>query len=121
MSKKGKCKMPRKMRKISNTKVYHIIFRGNDKLDIFFDEQDYKKVIKEILKYREKYKYEIFAYCLMSNHVHLIIYDKNENISKAMQSIIMSYSIYFGKNMIKLVIYFKKDFIVKMLKQKIIY
>lgn len=89
--------MPRMARKISKSKVYHIIFRGNDKQDIFLDKQDYLKMMKEIINTKEKYKYKIFAYCLMTNHVHLIIYDKNENISRAMQSLIVSYSNYFGK------------------------
>ena len=40
--------MPRKARETSNTKVYHIIWRGNDKQDIFLDNQDYKKFIKEL-------------------------------------------------------------------------
>lgn len=89
--------MPRMARKVSRTKVYHVIFRGNDKQDIFFDVQDYKKMMKEIVKTKEKYQYEIFAYCLMTNHVHLILYDRNDNISKAMQGLIVSYSSYFGK------------------------
>ena len=42
--------MPRMARKVSSTKVYHVIFRGNDKQDIFFDIQDYKKMMKEIVK-----------------------------------------------------------------------
>lgn len=89
--------MPRKARKISSTKVYHIILRGNDKQDIFYEEQDYNKFIELIKEIKEKYKCELYAYCLMTNHIHLIVYDKNENISKAMQSLILSYSIYFGK------------------------
>ena len=89
--------MPRMARKVSSTKVYHVIFRGNDKQDIFFDIKDYKKMMKEIVKTKEKYQYEIFAYCLMTNHVHLILYDRNNNISKAMQGLIVSYSSYFGK------------------------
>ena len=89
--------MPRKARKTSNTKTYHIIIRGNDKQDIFFDKQDYNKFIKEIKRTKEKYHYQLYAYCLMTNHVHLIVYDKDNNLSKAMQSLILSYSIYFGK------------------------
>ena len=50
--------MPRTSRKISKTKVYHVIFRGNDKQDIFFDNQDYRKFIKEIRKTKEKYQNE---------------------------------------------------------------
>ena len=89
--------MPRKARKFSNTKVYHIILRGNDKQDIFFEEQDYKKFIKEIINTKEKYKYELFAYCLMTNHVHMVLFDKNDNLSKIMQSLAVSYSSYFSK------------------------
>lgn len=89
--------MPRKARKFSNTKVYHIMLRGDDKQDIFFEEQDYKKFIKEILNTKEKYQYELFAYCLMTNHVHMIVFDKNDNLSKIMQSLAVSYSNYFSK------------------------
>ncbi len=89
--------MPRMARKVSSTKVYHIIFRGNDKQDIFFDSQDYKKYLKEITVTKEKYQYEILAYCLMSNHAHLIVFDKNDNLSKAMQSLAVAYSSYFSK------------------------
>ena len=89
--------MPRKARKISNTKVYHVILRGNDKQDIFFEDQDYKKFIKEIINTKERYKYKLFAYCLMTNHVHLVLFDKNDNLSKIIQSLAVSYSSYFSK------------------------
>lgn len=89
--------MPRIARKCSITKVYHIILRGNDRQDIFFEEQDYRKFLKTINITKEKYKYELYAYCLMTNHVHLIIYDKNNQLSKIMQSIEISYSSYFAK------------------------
>lgn len=89
--------MPRMARKVSCTKVYHVILRGNDKQDIFLDEQDYKKFIKEILNTKEKYEYELYAYCLMTNHVHLIIYDKNDKLSKIIQSLAITYSAYFSK------------------------
>ena len=89
--------MPRIARRKSTTKVYHTILRGNDRQDIFFDEQDYKKFLKEIIKTKEKYKYELYAYCLMTNHVHLVIFDKDNMISKIMQSLAVSYSSYFSK------------------------
>ena len=65
--------MPRIARKISSTKVYHIILRGNDRQDIFLDEQDYYKFLKIVKILKEKYQYDIFTYCLMSNHVHLVV------------------------------------------------
>lgn len=89
--------MPRKAREKSNTKVYHVIIRGNAKQDIFLEKQDYEKFIKEICNTKEKYQYELYAYCLMTNHVHFIIYDKNEKLSKILQSLTVSYSSYWNK------------------------
>ncbi len=89
--------MPRMARIKSSTKVYHVILRGNAKQDIFLDEQDYNKFIKEICITKEKYQYELYAYCLMTNHVHLVIYDKCDNLSKILQSLTVSYSSYWNK------------------------
>ena len=105
--------MPRSAREISNTKVYHIILRGNDKQDIFYDEQDYKKFIKEIQETKEKYQYKLYAYCLMSNHTHLVIYDKEEQISKAIQSLAIAYSSYFAKKYEKVGHLFQNRFLSK--------
>ena len=105
--------MPRIARKISNTKVYHIILRGNDKQDIFFDEQDYIKFIKELIKVKEKYQCEYYAYCLMSNHVHMVIYDKQNMISKIIQSIAIAYSSYFSKKYEKVGHLFQNRFLSK--------
>lgn len=89
--------MPRDKRKKSITKVYHIILRGINKQDIFLDKQDFAKYLEEIKNTKEKYKYEIYAYALMNDHVHLVIHDKNENMSIAIQSLNVRYSLYFNK------------------------
>lgn len=89
--------MPRKARQKSNTKVYHVILRGNAKQDIFLEKQDYSKFMKEICKTKEKYQYELYTYCLMTNHVHLIVYDKLNGLSKVLQSLTISYSSYWNK------------------------
>lgn len=88
--------MPRIARKYSEIKVYHITIRGIDKQNIFFDEHDRQKFMDIIKETKEKYNYEIYSYCLMDNHVHLIIYDKEQRLSKIMQSIEISYAFYFN-------------------------
>lgn len=88
--------MPRISRKYSPINVYHITIRGIDKQDIFYDEKDRYKFIDIIKEIKEKYNYQIYSYCLMDNHVHLVIYDKEKNISKIMQSIQISYAFYFN-------------------------
>ena len=89
--------MPRSNRTKSFTKVYHVIIRGINKQDIFLDKQDYLKFLKELQARKGKYKSDIFAYALMQNHVHLVIHDKSDALSKLMQSLTISYSNYFNK------------------------
>lgn len=89
--------MSRPLRKFSNSKVYHIIVKGIDDSDIFYDKED-KIVFLEILKIcKKKFNIKIYAYCLMSNHVHLVLSIDDENLSKSMQSLMVRYVYYFNK------------------------
>ena len=110
--------MPRMARKVSKTKVYHVILRGNDKQDIFLDNQDYKKFLKEVKNTKEKYGYELYAYCLMTNHAHLVIYDKNDKLSKVIQSLDVSYSGFFSKKYEKVGHLFQNRFLSKEVETK---
>ena len=87
----------RAQRTKSNTNVYHVIIRGINRQDIFLDNQDFRKFLKEVKRTKELYKYEVYAYALMPNHVHLIIHDITENLSTIMQSLNVSYSYYFNQ------------------------
>ena len=88
--------MPRQARAKSSTKIYHCVLRGVDKRDIFMDDQDRYKFIDELKETKEKCKFDLYAFCLMNNHVHLLIYDKEDKLSKIMHSIALNYSIYFN-------------------------
>lgn len=89
--------LPRQARVISESGMYHIILRGINKQDIFFDNQDRYKFMNELIKTKDKYDYELITYCLMPNHVHFEIVDKNSELSKIMQTLTISYSSYFNK------------------------
>ena len=89
--------IPRAPREKSNTNVYHIIVRGINRQDIFLDKQDFMKFLKEIERTKKTYLYELYAYVLMPNHVHLVINDVNNNLSTIMQSLNVSYTYYFNK------------------------
>lgn len=65
--------MPRKARQKSSSGIYHVMMRGINRQTIFEDEEDYGKFLQTILKCKAKCGYTIHAYCLMSNHVHLLI------------------------------------------------
>ena len=63
--------MARLSRKPSLSKIYHIVFRGIDKQDIFHEKEDYQKMFDILGFLKEEMKFKIYAYCLMNNHVHI--------------------------------------------------
>ena len=71
------------------------MMRGVNKQNIFLDNQDCKMFMKIILKSKEKFKYSIYAYVLMKNHVHMEIMD-NDIMSKIIHYIASSYAMYFN-------------------------
>lgn len=77
--------------------LYHIIMRGINYQDIFIDYQDKTKFIKELSNTKDKYNYLLYAYVIMPNHVHLVIQDKENVLSKAMQSLLVRYSAYINQ------------------------
>jgi len=80
--------------------IYHITTRGNHRNDIFRDEEDfqvYLTVIEEGLIYYSHLNYELITYCLMDNHVHLIIKTGKEPLTKIMRRINSIYTRYFNK------------------------
>lgn len=89
--------MPRRPREKCENSIYHVIVRGNNQGAIFLDDNDRDEYLKRLKRYKEKFKVSIYAYCLMTNHVHLLIYDNGQDISKVMQGLSLSYVIYFNK------------------------
>ena len=82
----------------SVTGIYHVMIRGVNKQDIFWDEEDRKKFLSNLKTTKEKYMYQLYAYCLMPNHVHLLIKHKEKDIlAKIMQSLSVRYSIHINK------------------------
>ena len=88
--------MPRQARVKSESGYYHILLRGIGKLCIFEDQQDREKFIQILKKYKEEQKYEIIAYCLMENHMHLLIRDIDGKLDLIMKKIAGSYAYYFN-------------------------
>ena len=89
--------MSRPARILSETGLYHIIFRGINRQNLFEEKQDYEKILEIITKEKEKEKFEIYAYCLMSNHVHLFIREKTRgDIKRIMHSILTRYVMWYN-------------------------
>ena len=88
--------MPRKARKKANSQTYHAMIRGIDRQQIFEDEEDYTTFIKILEDVQQKSKFELYAYCLMGNHVHLMIKEGEENIETIFKRIGEKYVYYYN-------------------------
>lgn len=88
--------MSRPYRLQSQDCFYHITSRGDDRKKIFLNENDYRKFLGYISCAKVKYKFYLYAYCLMPNHYHLLLETTQANISKIMHYINGSYTTYYN-------------------------
>ena len=65
--------MPRQARKHSESGIYHVMLRGINQQQIFEDTEDCEKFIQILKECKAVSDFKIFAYCLMNNHIHLLI------------------------------------------------
>ena len=89
--------MPRSSRRLSASKTYHVMIRGNERKAIFLDDDDRAYFVGTLAMKNLERQFAVYAYCLMDNHVHLIINEGSENISRIMKRIQVSYVYYFNK------------------------
>lgn len=82
--------MARQARERSSTGIYHIMLRGIDKRNIFLDNEDREKFIDYIIKAKRAGDFELYGYCLMDNHVHLLI-KEDEEIGRSIKRITVGY------------------------------
>ena len=88
--------MPRSARKKSRSGVYHIMLRGVNRQTIFEDDEDKSKFLETLKKYKDISKYHLYSYCLMDNHVHLLVRESEETISEAIKRISSSYVYWYN-------------------------
>ena len=76
--------MPRGARKESKTNIYHVMLRGNGQRQIFQDTQDNEHFLEILSACKSTSGFEVYAYCLMGNHVHLLMRtdEKGEPLSQ---------------------------------------
>lgn len=84
--------MPRIARGLVDGFVYHVLNRGNGGQEVFHKDQDYEVFIDLMGKAKARYFVKIFAYCLMSNHFHVVVMPQRaEELSKWMQWLMTSH------------------------------
>jgi len=79
--------MPRTARKKSSTGIYHIMLRGINGQPIFIDNEDNEKFLRIIGDCKATSEFELYGYCLMVNHVHLLIKEGKESLDLVLKRI----------------------------------
>ena len=98
--------MPRQARKESGTGIYHVMLRGINRQDIFEDSENYIRMLRCLQQMLEQYDDHgnrlpplctLYAYCLMSHHVHLLLRVNQENIGSTIKHLAVMYAIYYNQ------------------------
>jgi len=77
--------------------LHHVFFRGNRKEEIFEDINDRIQFLKFILDAKRRYGIKVYAYCLMNNHVHLLIESGSVHVGNFMRVLLTNYVQYFNR------------------------
>ena len=88
--------MPRQARQSSASEYQHIIVRGIGKQVLFEDRKDYLYFLSKQKDYCAETQVKVCSYCLMENHVHLLLLDEVGKTALLMKKLGVSYSYYFN-------------------------
>ena len=89
--------MSRSERIKSSTGIYHVILRGTDQRDIFTDDIDRMVFTKAVKRAKELSGFKLYAYCLMDNHIHMLIKEGDEPLEQIFKRIGVSYAAYYNR------------------------
>lgn len=89
--------MPRKAREKSETGIYHIILRGINGQKIFHDKEDHQQFLETIKLYKVQCGYELYAYCFMNNHIHLLLKEGKEDLGLVFRRIGAKYVYWYNQ------------------------
>ena len=76
---------------------YHVLSRGNERRKIFYNLADYSRFLETLGRMVKQFKVEVHGYVLMPNHFHLLVRTQQANLSRALQWLGVSYSVWFNR------------------------
>lgn len=88
--------MPRSSRVTSNSGIYHIMMRGINRQTIFESNEDKGRFLYTLNLFKRPNNYNVYGYCIMDNHVHVILGELEDSISIAIKRISASYVFWYN-------------------------
>jgi putative transposase len=91
--------LARQARSKSESGIYHVMLRGNERKPVFLDEEDKNRYVEIMLQKKEAAGSHLYAYCIMDNHVHMVIreLENGQPLETLMKRIGVTYALYFNK------------------------
>ena len=90
--------MPRRVRELVDDGIYHVFNRGNGRMVLFRDKQDFTVFKNKLHEIKEELNVAIYHYCLMANHFHLLLkVSKGQDLIEFMHRVQLGYARYFVK------------------------
>jgi len=77
--------------------VYHVTVRGNERRAIFQDDADRGRFLCVLGESVERFDVRLYLFCLMSNHVHLVVETPRANLGQFMHRVETAYTVYFNR------------------------
>ncbi len=90
--------MPRPLRPIDAGLIYHVINRGNNRQDVFHKDADFEAFLKTLGELKQRKPFELYGYCLLNNHFHLLVRPLGASISRILQSLLVSHTQRYHKH-----------------------
>ena len=77
--------------------IYHVTVRGNNRRDLFADDRDRVRLLERLGDAAEEADVRVYAFCLMANHIHLVVETPQANLRQFMHKLETAYTIYYNK------------------------
>jgi putative transposase len=90
--------MPRPPRPVADGLIYHVINRGNNRQEVFHKPGDHHAFLQALADIKEHKPFELYGYCLLNNHFHLIIKPTGATISRILQSLLVTHTQRYHKH-----------------------
>jgi putative transposase len=84
--------MPRRLRIEFEGAIYHVMARGNARQDIVHDDDDHRRVLADLERVVGRFGWELLAFVVLSNHLHVVLKTPRPNLAKGMQAFLSGYA-----------------------------
>lgn len=89
--------MPRHARTTAESGIYHVMLRGVNRDAIFLEDEDFERFLHALSVSKDASGCAVLAYCLMTNHVHLVLAPTRESLGAVMKRLGVRYASWFNR------------------------